>query len=114
MTELVLQFIDTPIGLAQHQTTMAQKALQDSKALPENALLHGAYYSGFLDNMPIVARWNAKKHRFVMWEHNAGAPKLKAALHVGDPGIAAHFAAVFPLKSVAGNHVSDFALETTR
>ena len=84
------------------------------QALPENALLHGTYYSGYLNNTPCIARWNARKHRFVMWEQSAGAPKLKAALHVSDPGVGAHFAAVTPMKSDAGYHVSDFALETTR
>ena len=113
MTEFVLQFTDRPVGQAKSQTT-AQKTFLERKALSPDALLHGAYYSGFLNDTPSVARWNAKNRRFVMWERNTGAPKLRAALHVGDSAGAARFAALFRMESAGGYHVSDFALETTR
>ena len=113
MTELELDDTDQLAGSAESPPT-AHKTLLERKSLSADALLHGAYYSGFLDDTATVARWNDKKRRFVMWERKTWAPKIRAVLHVGNPGAGARFAPLFRLESAGGYEVSDFALETTR
>jgi hypothetical protein len=94
--------------------TAAQKALQDRKVLSLSSLVHGAYYSGLLDDQTTTGRWHAQRGRFVFWQHNMGQPELKAAPHVADLGTGARFAPLSLQESDGGSHISDFALETTR
>ena len=94
--------------------TAAQKALQERKVMPLNALMHGSYYSGLLDDMTTTGRWHAQRSRFVFWEHTMGQPELKSAPHVADLGTGPRFAPLSQQESEGGAHISDFAFETTR
>ena len=94
--------------------TAAQRALQDRKVIALSSLVHGAYYSGVLDDLTTTGRWHAQRARFVFWQHNMGQPELKAAPHVADLGTGPRFAPLALQESDGGFHISDFALETTR
>lgn len=113
MNEFGVLRTDHPAGEEKPGPTAAQKALHENKALSANALLHGAYYNGFFGDTKTIGRWHAQKHRFVVWEHDKGQPKLKAAIHVADAGAGARFAPLSALESEGEYHISDFALETT-
>jgi hypothetical protein len=114
MTEIAKLLTDQPVGEVKPGPTAAQKALLERKVLPLNSLVHGNYYNGLLDDMTTTARWHEQRRRFVFWIHNMGEPKLKAAPHVADLGTGARFAPLSRLESEGGNHISDFAFETTR
>lgn len=114
MTELLLRTGGQAAAPAKPQLNAAQQALRERRALPLNALQHGDYYNGLLDDVAATARWNAQRRRFVFWQHGTGQPKLKAAPHVADLGTGARFAPVARQDSDGGDHISDFALETTR
>ena len=89
--------------------TAAQQALQERKVLPLNSLQHGAYYSGILDNLTIVARWHGEKRRFVVWESNVQQPQAKAIPHVADLGSGQRFAPLARQEPDGQSEVSDFA-----
>ncbi len=114
MTELLLPFSGHPAAQTQPGPTAAQQALRERRAVPLNALQHGDYYNGLLDNMVTTARWHAQRRRFVFWVPDVGQPKLKAAPHVADLGSGARFAPLTRQASDGGSHISDFAFETTR
>ncbi len=114
MNEFGTLLTDRPAGETQPGPNQAQKAFLEGKALIPAALLHGAYYNGFLGDMKTVGRWHGRKRRFVVWEHDKGQPKLKAAPHVGDPGAELRFAPLARLETEGGYHISDFSFETTR
>jgi hypothetical protein len=114
MTEPSMLISDLPVAQAKPQLTAAQKALFERKVLPLNSLLHGAYYNGLLDDVTTIGRWHAQKRRFVFWEHNMEQPKSKVTPHVADLGTGPRFAPLSRLESEGGNHISDFAFETTR
>ena len=114
MTTLSLLNSDRPVAQAKPQLTAAQKALLERKVLPLNSLLHGAYYSGLLDDMTTIGRWNAEKRRFVFWDHNLGQPKSKATPHVADLGTGPRFAPLSQQECEGGSPISNFAFETTR
>lgn len=113
MNEFGMLLTSHTAGEEKISPTAAQKALLEHKALSPNALSHGAYYSGFLGDTKTAGRWHAQKRRFVVWEHDKGQPKLKAANHVADAGAGARFAPLSQLESEGEYHISDFALETT-
>lgn len=102
-----------PIAQARPKLTAAQKALVSRKVLPLNSLIHGDYYSGSLDDLTTVGRWNGQKRRFVFWDLNMGQPQAKAAHHVADLGTGPRFAPLAREESTSTARISDFALETT-
>ena len=114
MTELLMLPNDRPVAQVKPKLTAAQKALMERKVLSLNSLLHGAYYSGLLDEMTTVGRWHAHRGRFVFWEQSMGEAKLKAAPHVADLGTGARFAPLSRQETEGGSRISDFAFETTR
>ena len=114
MTEPSMLMSDRPISQAKPRLTAAQTALLERKALPLSSLLHGAYYSGLLDDMTTIGRWHAQKRRFVFWEQNLETPKAKSTPHVADMGTGPRFAPLSRQEPAAGPHISDFAFETTR
>ena len=113
MNEFGTLLTDRPAWDEQPGPTAAQKALIERKALIPAALLHGVYYSGLFGDTKTVGRWHGRKRRFVVWEHDKGQPKMKAAMHVADPGTGARFAPLARLESEGEYHISDFSFETT-
>jgi hypothetical protein len=103
-----------PASPAKPQLTAAQQALQERRVLPMSSLVHGACYSGLLDNQPTVGRWHAQKHRFVFWVQNPQQPQAKSTPHVADLGTGPRFAPLAPQEPEAGSDVSDFAFATAR
>jgi hypothetical protein len=88
------------------------QAVWASVALPLESLEHGAYYAGKLGATPAVARWHAKRRRFVLGEIILGRQRVKTVAHVACRGSREWFA---PSSKTAPNdtcQVSDFAFET--
>jgi hypothetical protein len=113
MTEFGMLLAGQPDEQEKSRPTAAQRALLERKALSPDTLLHGAYYNGLLGDTTTIGRWHARNRRFVFWEHSMGEPKLKAAPHVADAGAGVRFAPLSRQESEGGNHISDFAFETT-
>jgi hypothetical protein len=114
MADLLMLPAQQPVAQGKPKPTAAQKALLDRKVLSLNSLLHGAYYSGLLDDMTTIGRWHAHKGRFIFWEQILSEVKLKSVPHVADLGTGARFAPLSRQEAEGGSHVSDFAFETTR
>lgn len=114
MTELSMMKSDRPAAQAKPRLTAAQQALVERKVLPLSSLLHGACYSGLLDDITTVGRWHAQRRRFVFWEQNPDQPGSKAIPHVADLGTGPRFAPLSQQESEGGSRISDFAFETTR
>lgn len=114
MIDFIELIADAPVGQEKPRVTAAQKALRERTVLSLNALQHGDYYLGLLDDMTLTARWHAQKRRFVCRMHIIGQPVLKAAPHVADLGMGCRFAPISRQEVNEGMHISDFALETTR
>lgn len=114
MTEFSMPNSDRPTAQAKPQLTAAQKAMHERKVLPLSSLLHGACYSGLLDDLTTIGRWHAQRRRFVFWEQNPDQPGSKAVPHVADLGTGSRFAPLSRHESEGGSQISDFAFETTR
>lgn len=102
-----------PASQARPTLTAAQQALLERKVLPLSSLQHGAYYSGYLDNVTTIGRWHAEKHRFIFWENGMQQPGSKATPHVADLGSGQRFAPLSRQDPDAKYKVSDFAFATT-
>ena len=102
-----------PVAQAKPQLTAAQQALLERKVLPLNSLVHGASYSGLLDNATTIGRWHAEKRRFVFWEQGMQQPQSKATPHVADLGTGPRFAPLSRQEPAAGSPITDFAFATT-
>jgi hypothetical protein len=114
MIEFLELIADPPAGDEKPRVTAAQKALHERTVLSLNALRHGDYYLGLLDDMTLSARWHGQRRKFVCRMHIIGQPVYKAAPHVADLGVGCRFAPISRQEENAGIHISDFALETTR
>ena len=81
-------------------------------ALPVKTLEHGAYYVGKLGVTTTVARWHAKKQRFLFEEFNLGRQGVRSVVHATAGGPEERF---FPLSRIEPNNtqrLSDYAFET--
>ena len=81
-------------------------------ALPIKTLAHGAYYVGKLGVTTTVARWHAKKQRFLFEEFNFGQQRVRSVVHATASGPEERF---FPLSRIEPNNtqrLSDYAFET--
>ena len=81
-------------------------------ALPVKTLEHGAYYVGKLGVTTTVARWHAKKQRFLFEEFNLGQQRVRSVVHATAGGPEQRF---FPLSRIEPNNtqrLSDYAFET--
>lgn len=114
MTSYSMPAVERRAVQAKPELTAAQKALLERKVLTMNSLLHGAYYSGLLDDVTAIGRWHEKRRRFVFWEQNVDQPKSKAVPHVADLGMGPRFAPLSRQEAEAESRISDFAFETTR
>jgi hypothetical protein len=83
-----------------------------SGVLPPDALEHGAYYAGRFECTPTIARWHAKKRRFMFGEHTLGRRLIRAASHIADRGPAETFAPLSKIQPRDAYRVSDYAFET--
>jgi hypothetical protein len=77
------------------------------------ALEHGAYYAGTLGGATAVARWHAKKQRFVFGEYALGSQRVRSVPHLADqkaPG--ERFVPLARIEPKDAYRVSDYAFET--
>jgi hypothetical protein len=96
-----------PLASVEHQPS------SEPAQLPLETLEHGAYYAGKLGSTPAVARWHAKKRRFVFGEFTLGRQCVRSVAHVADSARGERFA---PLSKTAPKNtyrVSDYAFETS-
>jgi hypothetical protein len=89
-----------------------KQPLSAAGALHPEALEHGAYYAGKLGSVRGVARWHAKKRRFVYAEYSLGMQQLRVAAHVDEGGTPRVFIPIAKTEPKDAHRVSDYALET--
>jgi len=89
----------------------ARPALSE-QGLSSQQLEHGVYYAGKLGAAAAIARWHAKKRRFVFGEYTLGRQHVRSVAHAGDSATGEGF---IPLTKIEPKHtyrVSDYAFET--
>lgn len=89
-----------------------EKPLSSPLGLASEALEHGAYYAGNLGMRPAVARWHAKKRRFVFGEFALGRLCVRSVAHVAESAIGERFIPLSRTEPKDANRVSDYAFET--
>jgi hypothetical protein len=75
-------------------------------------LEHGAYYAGKFGVTPAVARWHAKKRRFVLGEFSLGRQTIKSLAHIAEGGTAERFTPLSKTAPKDASRISDYAFET--
>ena len=92
----------------------AEQTVSTPEALVPETLEHGAYYAGKVGITPTVARWHAKKRRFVFTKFTMGQPSLRSLPHVADSDRRAgeRFVPLVRLEPQNAYRVSDYAFET--
>ena len=77
------------------------------------ALEHGVYYAGTLGGATAMARWHAKKRRFVFCEYALGSQRVRSVAHVADQKAAGEcFVPLARIEPKDAYRVSDYAFET--
>ena len=92
---------------------VGQQPMSEHGALPMEMLEHGAYYAGKLGVTLMVARWHAKKRRFVFGEFSLGRQTVKSAAHIAERGAGERFIPLSKTTPKDNCRVSDYAFETT-
>jgi len=90
----------------------AEPPLSSPAPLASEALEHGAYYAGKLGVRPAVARWHAKRRRFLFGEFSLGRHCVKSVAHVADSATGEGFVPLAKTDAKASYRVSDYAFET--
>jgi hypothetical protein len=90
----------------------AEQVLPPPAALALETLEHGAYYAGTLGVTPAVARWHAKKRRFVFGEFTLGRQRVRSVAHVADSATGERFIPLSKAVLKDTYRVSDYAFET--
>jgi hypothetical protein len=90
----------------------AEQPLSSPAALGSETLEHGAYYAGKLAVRSAVARWHAKKRRFVFAEFTLGRHCMRSVAHVADSATEERFAPLSKTEPKDTCRVSDYAFET--
>jgi len=75
-------------------------------------LEHGAYYAGKLGAMRAVARWHAKKRRFVLGEFTFGRQRARLVAHAADMPMGECFIPLSKTDPKDTQQLSDYAFET--
>jgi len=89
-----------------------QHLLAAPAVLPVEGLEHGAYYAGTLGVTPAVARWHAKKQRFVFGEFTLGQQRVRTVAHITDVKVEERFIPLSKTEPEDAYRVSDYAFET--
>jgi hypothetical protein len=90
----------------------AEQPSSSSVGLGSETLEHGAYYAGNLGTKPAVARWHAKKRRFVFGEFALGRLCVRSVTHVAEGTTGERFIPLSKTEPKDANRVSDYAFET--
>ena len=76
-------------------------------------LEHGVYYAGTLRGATAIARWHAKKRRFVFGEYALGAQRVRSVAHLSDQKAdGERFVPLARVEPKDAYRVSDYAFET--
>jgi len=106
MNQLLLR--DRHASLRQSQPMPARKNIFALAVLE-----HGVYYAGTLGGATTVARWHAKKGRFVFSEYVLGAQCIRSVPHVADQKAnGERFVPLARIEPKEAYRVSDYAFET--
>ena len=90
----------------------SQPVPMEPGVLSTEQLEHGVYYAGKLAATPVIARWHAKKRRFVFGEYALGGQRVRSVTHVADGATGEQFAPHTKTEPTAAYRVSDYAFET--
>ena len=94
------------------------KRIPPPQARPANAglhaeaLVHGDYYAGKLGVKAVVARWHAKKRRFVFEEFVLGGNRVRSVPHALDAASGERFIPLAKIEPKNEQRLSDYAFET--
>ena len=80
--------------------------------LHAEALVHGDYYAGKLGVKAVVARWHAKKRRFVFEEFVLGGNRVRSVPHALDAASGERFIPLAKIEPKNEQRLSDYAFET--
>jgi len=77
-----------------------------------DALQHGSYYAGKLGVKAVVARWHAKKRRFVFEEFVLGGNRVRSVPHALDAASGERFIPLAKIEPKNEQRLSDYAFDT--
>src|SRR5215470_8130071 len=101
-----------PVAAKKRTTTPPARSPHPHGGLSVEALEHGSYYAGKLGTTSIVARWNAKKRRFVFEEFALGGKRVRSVPHALDATSGERFIPVARIDPKNDQRLSDYAFET--
>ena len=81
--------------------------------LSPDMLEHGAYYAGRIVSARVVARWHAKRQRFVLGEFIFGRQHARSLVHIDQRRAGEWFAPFYKSIPKESSRISDYAFETT-
>jgi len=84
------------------------------QGLSSDQLEHGVYYAGKLGAGAAIARWHAKKRRFVFGEYALGRQHVRSVAHAADGATGERFIPLTRIEPKDACRVSDYAFETAR
>jgi hypothetical protein len=91
----------------------AERRPSQPGVLSPDMLEHGAYYAGRIAGARAVARWHAKKQRFVFGEFTLGRQHIRSLVHIEERRAGEWFAPFYKSTPKESSRVSDYAFETT-
>ncbi len=104
---------DGPPFMLHAPLVSAEQALSSPVGLVSETLEHGAYYAGTLGlGGAAVARWHAKRRRFVFAEFSLGRLCVRSVAHAGDSATGERFVPLSKAEPKSTCRVSDYAFET--
>ena len=99
-------------AVAKRTPPPARPARSAHAGLHAEALEHGSYYAGKLGVKPVVARWHAKRRRFVFEEFALGANRVRSVPHALDATSGERFIPIAKIEPKNEQRLSDYAFET--
>jgi hypothetical protein len=84
----------------------------EAGVLRPELLEHGAYYAGKIGAVSAIARWHARKQRFVFGQFNFGRHRVTSIPHVAEKGTGERFAPISKTGPTDTSRVSDYAFES--
>ena len=99
-------------AVAKRTPPPARPARSAHAGLHAEALEHGSYYAGKLGVKPVVARWHAKRRRFVFEEFALGGKRVRSVPHALDATSGERFIPLAKIEPTNDQRLSDYAFET--
>jgi len=99
-------------AVAKRTPPPARPARSAHAGLHAEALVHGDYYAGKLGVKAVVARWHAKRRRFVFEEFALGANRVRSVPHALDVTSGERFIPLAKIEPKNEQRLSDYAFET--